>query len=128
MQYQECGQFLLNVMHDNKPNNFYFKHFFIIFQIKKLQRLFDTFVPLGIDFDKTGPASRYTWSRRRASSFCPARFCEAAVFFVDGEERTKRTRLERERKWANFGWRHPFMGKLGPNAARTDPSHWPTNE
>jgi hypothetical protein len=35
-------------MHDNKPNNFYIKHFFIIFQIKKLQRLFDTFVPLGI--------------------------------------------------------------------------------
>jgi hypothetical protein len=48
MQYQECLQFLLNVMHDNKPNNFYIKHFFIIFQIKKLQRLFDTFVPLGI--------------------------------------------------------------------------------
>jgi hypothetical protein len=35
-------------MHDNKPNNFYIKHFFIIFQIKKLQRLFDTFVSLGI--------------------------------------------------------------------------------
>jgi hypothetical protein len=35
-------------MHDNKPNNFYIKHFLIIFQIKKLQRLFDTFVPLGI--------------------------------------------------------------------------------
>jgi hypothetical protein len=34
-------------MHDNKPNNFYIKHFFIIFQIKKLERLFDTFVPLG---------------------------------------------------------------------------------
>jgi hypothetical protein len=48
MQYQECWQFLLNVMHGNKPNNFYIKHFFIIFQIKKLQRLFDTFVPLGI--------------------------------------------------------------------------------
>jgi hypothetical protein len=32
-------------MHDNKPNNFYIKHFFIIFQIKKLQQLFDTFVP-----------------------------------------------------------------------------------
>jgi hypothetical protein len=48
MQYQECCQFLLNVMHDNKPNNFYIKHFFIIFQIKKVQRLFDTFVPLGI--------------------------------------------------------------------------------
>jgi hypothetical protein len=32
-------------MHDNKPNNFYIKHFFIIFQIKKLQRLFDIFVP-----------------------------------------------------------------------------------
>jgi hypothetical protein len=47
-QYQECCQFLLNVMHDNKPNNFYIKHFFIIFQIKKLQRLFDTFVSLGI--------------------------------------------------------------------------------
>jgi hypothetical protein len=29
-------------------DNFYIKHFFIIFQIKKLQRLFDTFVPLGI--------------------------------------------------------------------------------
>jgi hypothetical protein len=48
MQYQECRQFLLNVMHDNKPNNFYIKHFFTIFQIKKLQRLFDTFVPLDI--------------------------------------------------------------------------------
>jgi hypothetical protein len=35
-------------MHDNKPNNFYIKHVFIIFQIKKLQRLFDTLVPLGI--------------------------------------------------------------------------------
>jgi hypothetical protein len=35
-------------MNDNKPNNFYIKHFFIIFQIKKLQRLFNTFVPLGI--------------------------------------------------------------------------------
>jgi hypothetical protein len=36
-------------MHDDKSNNFYIKHFFIIFQIKKLQRLyFDTFVPLGI--------------------------------------------------------------------------------
>jgi hypothetical protein len=35
-------------MHDNKPNNFYIKHFLIIFQIKNLQRLFDTFVPLGI--------------------------------------------------------------------------------
>jgi hypothetical protein len=35
-------------MHDNKPNNFYIKHFFIIFQIKKLQRLFNTFVPLGV--------------------------------------------------------------------------------
>jgi hypothetical protein len=35
-------------MHDNKPHNFYIKHFFIIFQIKKLERLFDTFVPLGI--------------------------------------------------------------------------------
>jgi hypothetical protein len=39
-------------MYDNKPNNFYIKHFFIIFQIKKLQRLlFDTFVPLGISND-----------------------------------------------------------------------------
>jgi hypothetical protein len=38
-------------MHDNKPNNFYIKHFFIIFQIKKLQRLFDTFVPLGITIE-----------------------------------------------------------------------------
>jgi hypothetical protein len=35
-------------MHDNKPNNFYIKHFFIIFQIKTLERLFDTFVPLVI--------------------------------------------------------------------------------
>jgi hypothetical protein len=37
-------------MHDNKPNNFYIKHFCIICQIKKLQRLFDTFVPRGIFF------------------------------------------------------------------------------
>jgi hypothetical protein len=37
-------------MHDNKSNNFYIKYFFIIFQITKLQRLFDTFVPLGIIF------------------------------------------------------------------------------
>jgi hypothetical protein len=36
-------------MHDDKSNNFYIKHFFLIFQIKKLQRLyFDNFVPLGI--------------------------------------------------------------------------------
>jgi hypothetical protein len=34
-------------MHDNKPNNFYIKHFFVIFQIKKFEGLFDTFVPLG---------------------------------------------------------------------------------
>jgi hypothetical protein len=32
-------------MHDNKPNNFYIKHFFINCQIKKLQPIFDTFVP-----------------------------------------------------------------------------------
>jgi hypothetical protein len=32
-------------MHHNKPNNFYIKHFFIIFQIKKLQPIFDAFVP-----------------------------------------------------------------------------------
>jgi hypothetical protein len=35
-------------MHDNKPNNFCIKYFFIVFQIGELQRLFDTFVPLGM--------------------------------------------------------------------------------
>jgi hypothetical protein len=35
-------------MHDNKPNNFYIKYFFIVFQVEGLQRLFDTFVPLGM--------------------------------------------------------------------------------
>jgi hypothetical protein len=33
------------MMQDNTPINFYIKHFFIIFQIKKLQPIFDTFVP-----------------------------------------------------------------------------------
>jgi hypothetical protein len=42
-------------MHDNKPNNFYIKHFFIIIQIKKLQRLFDSFVPLGIKLSINEP-------------------------------------------------------------------------
>jgi hypothetical protein len=29
----EIWQFLLNVIHDNKPNNFYIKHFFINFKL-----------------------------------------------------------------------------------------------
>jgi hypothetical protein len=33
------------MMQDNTPITFYIKHFFINCQIKKLQRLFDTFVP-----------------------------------------------------------------------------------
>jgi hypothetical protein len=55
--------------------------------------------------------------------FCRARFYGAAVFFCRGrgEERTIRTRSERERKWADFGWRHLFIGKLGANAVRTEP-------
>jgi hypothetical protein len=32
-------------MQDNTPINFYIKHFFINCQIKKLQPIFDTFVP-----------------------------------------------------------------------------------
>jgi hypothetical protein len=32
-------------MQDNTPINFYIKHFFINYQIKKLQPIFDTFVP-----------------------------------------------------------------------------------
>jgi hypothetical protein len=34
------------MMQDNTPINFYIKHFFINCQIKKLQPIFDTFVPL----------------------------------------------------------------------------------
>jgi hypothetical protein len=33
------------MMQDNSPINFYIKHFFINCQIKKLQLIFDTFVP-----------------------------------------------------------------------------------
>jgi hypothetical protein len=33
------------MMQDNTPINFYIKHFFINCQIKKLQPIFDTFVP-----------------------------------------------------------------------------------
>jgi hypothetical protein len=33
------------MMQDNTPMNFYIKHFFINCQIKKLQPIFDTFVP-----------------------------------------------------------------------------------
>jgi hypothetical protein len=35
-------------------------------------------------------AARRTWFRKRVSSFCPARFYGATVFFVEGEERSKR--------------------------------------
>jgi hypothetical protein len=61
------------------------------------------------------------------SSFCPARFYGAAVFFV-GEEWTKRTRLERERKWAEFRSAAPIYGKVGTkrgtNSARTLAGQW----
>jgi hypothetical protein len=33
------------MMRDNTPINFYIKHFFLNCQIKKLQPIFDTFVP-----------------------------------------------------------------------------------
>jgi hypothetical protein len=36
------------MMQDNTPINFYIKHFFVNCQIKKLQPIFDTFVPLCI--------------------------------------------------------------------------------
>jgi hypothetical protein len=36
------------MMQDNPPINFYIKHFFINCQIKKLQPIFDTFVPPSI--------------------------------------------------------------------------------
>jgi hypothetical protein len=36
------------MMQDNTPINFYIKHFFINCQIKKLQPIFDTFVPICI--------------------------------------------------------------------------------
>jgi hypothetical protein len=50
---------------------------------------------------------------RSRSHFCRER----------GEKRTRRKRLEREWKWTNFGRRRLFIGKLGPNAARTKPGH-----
>jgi hypothetical protein len=38
-------------MQDNTPINFYIKHFFINCQIKKLQPIFDTFVPPCINYN-----------------------------------------------------------------------------
>jgi hypothetical protein len=35
----------------------------------------------------------------------------------------KRTRLKRGRKWKSLGQRRLFIGRLGPSAARTEPSH-----
>jgi hypothetical protein len=37
------------MMQDNTPINFYIKHFFINCKIKKLQPIFDTFVPACIN-------------------------------------------------------------------------------
>jgi hypothetical protein len=41
------------MMQDNTPINFYIKHFFINCQIKKLQPIFDTFVPPCIIYQRT---------------------------------------------------------------------------
>jgi hypothetical protein len=76
---------------------------------------------------RLGFASRCTLSRRTASSFCPARFYEAAVFFffVEEVERSERNGHvcsvnETERISADVTY------WLGPNAGRTEPAHWPT--
>jgi hypothetical protein len=49
------------MMQDNTPINFYIKHFFINCQIKKLQPIFDTFVPPGIIIFKTIQNLKYTY-------------------------------------------------------------------
>jgi hypothetical protein len=76
---------------------------------------------------RLGLASRCTLSRRTASSFCPPRFYEAAVFFffVEEVERSERNGHvcsvnETERILADVTY------WLGPNAGRTEPAHWPT--
>jgi hypothetical protein len=50
------------MMQDNTPIKFYIKHFFINCQIKKLQPIFDTFVPPCIE-----------WSQKNAPAYteCP---------------------------------------------------------
>jgi hypothetical protein len=55
---------------------------------------------------------------RSRSLFCRGR----------GGDWTKCKRLERERKWANFGRHHLFIRKLVHHATRTQLTHWPANE
>jgi hypothetical protein len=50
------------MMQDNTPINFYIKHFFINCQIKKLQPIFDTFVPPCMFNEKV--SRPYTYSKK----------------------------------------------------------------
>jgi hypothetical protein len=63
-------------------------------------------------------------------SFCLAYFYGAAVFFVEGEESSERNEYVQSvnESGKNFGCRNPFIGKLGPNAARMELVYWLTNE